>query len=202
MDHKLKRINNGEKSLRLKPKEDNIVQREKELTNAKSEINKANKIDNNGQTNNIVEEIAKCRLDIETSKDAELKLAKTSNEYQQLIIYGNQLTTLSGKLNSKIKVEAEVKQSKANLVKQETKVKEAEIVYKKSKMDFFANQAALIAKDLEEDMPCPVCGSIEHPCVAMDSNISVSKEDLEKYEKVFEKVKVGFATTTKEQVIT
>ena len=270
MDHKLKRINNGEKSLRLKPKEDNIVQREKELTNAKSEqnqvnkllissqnqlkevkiefeketsdeakqrrldisikldkvksfkpkvetieglekalvkltseleINKANKIDNNGQTNNIVEEIAKCRLDIETSKDAELKLAKTSNEYQQLIIYGNQLTTLSGKLKSIINVEAEVKQSKANLVKQEAKVKEAEIVYKKSKMDFFANQAALIAKDLEEDMPCPVCGSIEHPCVAMDSNISVSKEDLEKYEKVFEKVKVGFATTTKEQVI-
>ena len=44
-----------------------------------------------------------------------------------------------------------------------TKAKEAVAEYERVYEAFFHEQAGILAKDLEEGMPCPVCGSTHHP---------------------------------------
>lgn len=69
---------------------------------------------------------------------------------------------------------AEKKQKKAFDVS-----RKADDEYKKVKEAFYAGQSALIAQELAEGQPCPVCGSIEHPAPAKARGELVTKEELE-----------------------
>lgn len=46
-----------------------------------------------------------------------------------------------------------------------------------------ANMAGLLAKDLQEDMPCPVCGSLHHPKLAVYEIEGVTSETLDDISK-------------------
>jgi len=48
---------------------------------------------------------------------------------------------------------------------------------------FFRSQAGLLARELEEGKPCPVCGSLHHPAPACLSEDTVTRETLDKAEK-------------------
>ena len=46
-------------------------------------------------------------------------------------------------------------------------------------MRWHAGQAALLAKELRKNVPCPVCGSKEHPAPAFDKQKLVDKAELD-----------------------
>lgn len=48
---------------------------------------------------------------------------------------------------------------------------------------FLDEQAGILAKVLKAGEPCPVCGSIHHPCPAQMTEGAPEKEELEKYRK-------------------
>lgn len=49
---------------------------------------------------------------------------------------------------------------------------------------FLDDQAGIMAQDLEEGMPCPVCGSTEHPVLAVRSAEAPSEEELKAAKKL------------------
>ena len=51
---------------------------------------------------------------------------------------------------------------------------------------FYSEQAGLLAKDLTDNMPCPVCGSLHHPKPATLSNVAISQKQLEDAKKLAE----------------
>lgn len=51
---------------------------------------------------------------------------------------------------------------------------------------FFSEQAGILAKDLIENTPCPVCGSLHHPKPATLSNSAISQKQLEDAKKLAE----------------
>ena len=55
--------------------------------------------------------------------------------------------------------------------------------YLKAEMKFFDEQAGIIASKLEENRPCPVCGSTTHPKKASLSPESITKEILDTLKK-------------------
>ena len=63
------------------------------------------------------------------------------------------------------------------------KADEANAVYKDKRHRFFLSQAGILAQDLIEGQPCPVCGSIHHPHKATLAEDSVTQEDLDQAEK-------------------
>ncbi len=65
-----------------------------------------------------------------------------------------------------------------------------QIAYQKAFQDyeekyraFLAEQAGILASRLEPGMPCPVCGSCEHPSVCSLSKEAVTQQDVEKAKK-------------------
>lgn len=60
--------------------------------------------------------------------------------------------------------------------------KKKDQIYQENKNKFYASQAGLLASTLQDNTPCPVCGSMHHPHKAQLSNEFVSKDDLEKSE--------------------
>lgn len=51
---------------------------------------------------------------------------------------------------------------------------------------YYANIAVVLADQLEENTPCPVCGSLDHPNIASTTEEDVSKERVEELEKLFD----------------
>lgn len=57
-------------------------------------------------------------------------------------------------------------------------------IYNEANKRFLDNQAGILAKDLEEGEPCPVCGSIHHPRLArLELGEAPTKEEVEKLKK-------------------
>lgn len=60
--------------------------------------------------------------------------------------------------------------------------------YEKLHRAFLDEQAGLLAEELKEGCPCPVCGSMEHPAAAKKSAHAPSKEQVEAAKKLAQKL--------------
>lgn len=78
------------------------------------------------------------------------------------------------------------------------KAEEAKSLYSHAKKAYLDDQAGVLAKELKEGEPCPVCGSTEHPHPASWSQEAPDKAELEKLEKDAEqKEKAAVETSLK-----
>lgn len=64
--------------------------------------------------------------------------------------------------------------------------------YEKKRQDFLDAQAGFLASELMEGMPCPVCGSTEHPrpCVMKKDHSEFTREGMDLLEKETEKLRM------------
>ncbi len=81
---------------------------------------------------------------------------------------------------------------KATFITCESMYKGKKEEYDKLEEKYMRNQAGIIASKLEEDKPCPVCGSIEHPAVCKlvdeditEATLNTKKSNLDKYNEEY-----------------
>lgn len=72
----------------------------------------------------------------------------------------------------------EAQREAAKLCLEESRRRDAE--YTAVKERFYASQAGLLAAELKEGQPCPVCGATEHPAPARPASEPATKEQLER----------------------
>lgn len=84
------------------------------------------------------------------------------------------------------KIEAEISRLKNEAEEKEKDKTAKEKVYENLYTRFIANTAAELSSSLKEGMPCPVCGSMEHPCPAPVSKDTVTSEDVKTAKQEFE----------------
>lgn len=92
----------------------------------------------------------------------------------------NQLKTIFEQV---LKDETELEKQQQAVLLSKQKYEAANQNYEEKNLNFIAVQAGILAKDLEEGCPCPVCGSKEHPNKATLSSEAVTREDVERAKK-------------------
>lgn len=163
----------------------NIDSLEKKVAHLKDVLN-VNQIESHKRSEELIqthEKVQQCKTNIETSQYAEVDLLKKLNEIETKKNYNSQLEELLEQLDRIAKATLKVNQGNVKYTEQMTLVEGVDLEYKKAKINFFMNQAAILAENLEINMPCPVCGSLEHPSPAQVTSEKITQEELEQQEK-------------------
>lgn len=123
-------------------------------------------------------------IKVQFQKYSELKDGKTELEDKikklQVIIKEQENKKIASENAQKIEAEWE---------KLSTEVLEKE-------KEFFREQAGILAENLKENEPCPVCGSLHHPNLAIKSISVLAKEELDNLKKKEEKSRKIFTDAT------
>lgn len=155
---------------------------------------------------NINKDSKKCRelaKEIERGRDSlssmEIFIEENEDKGSNLLQHQGEFNALSekilklGKLKSKYivadKLYKEVSSQEANLAEKNLHLDHLQRKRDRVEAIFYNSQAGLLAKELSDGEPCPVCGSTSHPKPALLSDETIEKSDLEKLNKQVEKAR-------------
>lgn len=144
----------------------------------------------------LEKEIIKLEKDINQLEE-KIKLGKekeksVKNDEEKIESLKKKIQDLDGlkKENDEIKLQIQkIEVINRGMAAKENSVKEYERISKEYKTlnnlyleeedKFFKEQAGILAEKLEQNKPCPVCGSIEHPNIAKKSDNVLTKQELD-----------------------
>lgn len=113
------------------------------------------------------------------------KLENDKNSVKQIIANIDDAVSLSDEYD-RLKTEYDSKVSEHETAYSEWESKNEEVSAMRSA--YLSGQAAVLAEQLEEGKPCPVCGSVHHPCKAVKADHVPGSAELEKVEKELKKL--------------
>lgn len=188
-----------EKEARLHVEQDRLQQydRLEELKQQKTEAEKKRdsdeaarkKLEEDRKT--LAQQIQDCRQKIKEKEALAGKAAALSGEKERLRSQGAEYNELKTLLEAY--EEASEKWSRAAAIYQAACGKEREFgeFYRRQHRAFLDDQAGILAAELAENQPCPVCGSLHHPSPAMKTDDAPTRETVEQSQKRWEESKTA-----------
>ena len=172
----------------LLPKYDDLNTLEAKLTTAKKDLADAMRKRETAQALQ-----AQLNVEIQSLKEEHSQLSSAEAQKERL---SNQLGNASDRKEKFTKLLSEMKdfnaeQEKLNELQQAFQAALATSsrflqVYNDKNAAFLREQAGMMASNLEEGKPCPVCGSIHHPVLAALSQDAPSEADVKHAKKKYE----------------
>lgn len=139
----------------------------------------------------LTQQIRDCRQQIKEKDALGGKAAALSGEKERLRSQGAEYKDLKTLLEAC--EEASEKWSRAAAIYQAACRKEQEFgeVYRRQHRAFLDDQAGILAAELAENQPCPVCGSLHHPSPAVKTDDAPTRETVEQSQKRWEESKTA-----------
>ena len=188
-----------EKEARLHVEQDRLQQydRLEELKQQKTEAEKKQASDEAARKKleegrkSLTQQIQDCRQKIKEKEALVGKAAALSGEKERLRSQGAEYNELKTLLEAY--EEASEKWSRAAVTYQAACGKEQEFgeSYRRQHRAFLDDQAGILAAELAENQPCPVCGSLHHPSPAMKTDDAPTREMVEQSQKRWEESKTA-----------
>lgn len=188
-----------EKEARLHVEQDRLQQydRLEELKQQKIEAEKKQASDEAARKKleegrkSLTQQIQDCRQKIKEKEALAGKAAALSGEKERLRSQGAEYNELKTLLEAY--EEASEKWSRAAVTYQAACGKEQEFgeSYRRQHRAFLDDQAGILAAELAEDQPCPVCGSLHHPSPAVKTDDAPTRETVEQSQKRWEESKTA-----------
>ena len=122
-------------------------------------------------------------MEWEQVKDVSIKKIQLQREFEEIKQEEDFYMRLKRKINNLNVWEEEVKQKQKRYQTYSAKWCQLSIEVQKMEQSFLDAQAGILASSLEEGMPCPVCGSLHHPLLAVLSNEVPKREEVEQKKK-------------------
>lgn len=114
------------------------------------------------------------------------QLFEIKEEKSKLVQLGKQLKELQNEGNELKVSQAELKKLEDIYTKKEQAYRTSYQEYQEAEILYYRGQAGLLAKKLNENEPCPVCGSLDHPKKAEHLEGILSEEQLGELKKQLE----------------
>ncbi len=127
----------------------------------------------------LTQTINDIQTDLKTLTDVNVQIEQTNSAQKENNQRLQNLTKLSTLLEEYKQTSLKHKEYKTKWQQQQAKVAELEQIYNQQSHLFLAEQAGILAKDLKPYMPCPVCGSTNHPQLAKISTLAPTQAELE-----------------------
>lgn len=188
-----------EKEARLHLEQDRLQQydRLEELKQQKTEAEKKQASDEAARKKleegrkSLTQQIQDCRQKIKEKEALAGKAAALSGEKERLRSQGAEYNELKTLLEAY--EEASEKWSRAAVTYQAACGKEQEFgeSYRRQHRAFLDDQAGILAAELAENQPCPVCGSLHHPSPAVKTDDAPTRETVEQSQKRWEESKTA-----------
>lgn len=139
----------------------------------------------------LTQQIQDCRQKIKEKEALAGKAAALSGEKERLRSQGTEYNELKTLLEAY--EEASEKWNRAAVTYQAACGKEQELgeSYRRQHRAFLDDQAGILAAELAENQPCPVCGSLHHPSPAMKTDDAPTRETVEQSQKRWEESKTA-----------
>ena len=139
----------------------------------------------------LTQQIQDCRQKIKEKEALAGKAAALSGEKERLRSQGAEYNELKTLLEAY--EEASEKWSRAAVTYQAACGKEQEFgeSYRRQHRAFLDDQAGILAAELAENQPCPVCGSLHHPLPAVKTDDAPTRETVEQSQKRWEESKTA-----------
>lgn len=188
-----------EKEARLHVEQDRLQQydRLEELKQQKTEGEKKRASDEAARKKleegrkTLTQQIQDCRQKIKEKEALAGKAAALSGEKERLRSQGAEYNELKTLLEAY--EEASEKWSQAAVIYQAACGKEQEFgeSYRRQHRAFLDDQAGILAAELAENQPCPVCGSLHHPSPAVKTDDAPTRETVEQSQTRWEESKTA-----------
>lgn len=123
------------------------------------------------------------KLELKSLVDAEVKAEALRGQQGTLIARQSTLNALNTSLNGYSTLLAELKTAQDDYAEKSTVAKTKRDEYEALNKAYLDEQAGILAVELKDGQPCPVCGSTEHPAPAVLSIKAPTKAVLDKAKK-------------------
>ncbi len=157
----------------LKNENDNKILLDKKIQDSQIELEKLLK--------ELVEDenqLAQYKLQFESVKKSGEEFEKENAVYLLLKEKLIQINNLSDDYNNTVKLKDEYSElQEKSRIAIENSEKSKRITLEKNSI-YLKNMAGILAENLVENEPCPVCGSKDHPCVAVKETEVLTEEEL------------------------
>ena len=134
---------------------------------------------------------AALRKEYESLANAGEGRERLANQQEKAEERQSKLRAASEELDNLDKLNNHLALLQSDYMKAADAAKEAADDYETKNRAFLDEQAGIIAETLVDGKPCPVCGSIEHPCIARKSEKAPTETQLKKAKDKTEKARVS-----------
>lgn len=135
---------------------------------------------------NLVQQMQDYRQKVKELTPMADRHAEFSTSEQRLKALGTEYKTLMTSLEIYEKDQEAWSQAVATYQGSREKEQEAEERYRQQHRKFLDDQAGILAAELAENQPCPVCGSLHHPAPAVKTGDAPTREMVEQSQKLWE----------------
>ncbi|MCP0887654.1 SMC family ATPase [Ligilactobacillus sp. WILCCON 0076] len=146
------------------------------------------------QVENKVAELKKELVKYDDLDELQEELLLSKNDLKELLQKNKQLSQLIKEVQeNQLKLDSLIKEELAT----KQRVIERQEIYAKLDDEYTRTQIIRLTKKLKPGQPCPVCGAVEHPAIALkedlketdlaklDKNLAISKEQLEREKQLY-----------------